>query len=102
VDTQGYFTREQLAALLSAIIREIQELTGEEAQEITDATKPVGGLKGFDSLCAVSATTELAEKLKIEQIDHRLFWSKVNGKPISIKEIVDLLCQFASRGEEKV
>lgn len=73
---------------------------GEPSQEIKDATRPIGDLPSFDSLCAVSATTEISNQLAVP-VDSTLFWSKVNGKPLTFAEIVDRLETLVGRKEGK-
>ena len=43
-------------ALVQNIVTQIQEISGREVIPITEETVPIGGVPGFDSLCAVDFT----------------------------------------------
>lgn len=84
-------TRDEVRAVLTEVLIEIQDLGGEESPEIGDETCPMEDLADFDSLSAVEAVTQLSERLS-EELDPTLFWSK-DGTPLKVEEIVDRICR---------
>ena len=75
--------RRHVCAVLSAI----QIDSGLENPPLTDDTKPLTDLPGFDSLAAVDAEVRLSEALGVE-VDHVPFKSPVTGQEQTIGEIV--------------
>lgn len=55
--------KQTVRAALIAVLRHVQKTSGRPCPEISDATKPIGDLQGFDSLLAVEATVLLEQKL---------------------------------------
>lgn len=83
--------RDEVRAVLTEVLVEIQDLGGEEVPEIDDETCPMKDLADFDSLSALEAVTELSERLS-EELDPTLFWKK-DGTPLKVEEIVDRICR---------
>jgi acyl carrier protein len=73
---------------LIAVLRQVQKTSGRPCPEITDATKPVGDLQGFDSLLAVEATVLLEQKLgcTIAEIP---FFSETGTRALRVSAIVE-------------
>ncbi|QIN78298.1 hypothetical protein GBA65_06975 [Rubrobacter marinus] len=90
-------TRDEVRAVLTEVLVEIQDLGGEEVPEIDDQTCPMKDLADFDSLSAMEAVTQLSERLS-EKLDPTLFWQK-DRTPLSIEEIVDRICRTIGVGE---
>lgn len=84
-------TRDEVRAILTKVLVEIQELGGEEVPEIDDEVCPMKDLADFDSLSAVETVTQLSERLT-EELDPTLFWRK-DGTLLTVEEIVDRICQ---------
>jgi acyl carrier protein len=84
--------RRHICAVLSAI----QTDSGLETPSLTDETKPLGDLLGFDSLATVDAEVRLSEALGVE-LDHVPFKSPVTGKEQTIGEIVAQLADKYGR-----
>jgi acyl carrier protein len=59
-------TKRELKKLLLDSIMEIQSLGGHAASEISDSTRPLSDLEGFDSLNATEVTVFLSEKTGCE------------------------------------
>ena len=85
--------RRHVCAVLSAI----QTDSGLENPSLTDDTKPLSDLPGFDSLATVDAEVRLSEALGVE-LDHLPFRSPVTGKGQTIQEIVAHLAEKYGRG----
>lgn len=90
-------TRDDVRAVLTEVLVEIQDLGGEEMPEISDDTCPMEDLADFDSLSAVEAVTQLSERLS-EELDPTLFWNK-DGTLLKVGEIVDRICRSIGVGE---
>lgn len=58
--------RENVVKKLIAILMEIQSDAGEEVELIEETTRPIGGVKCFDSLRGVHATVRCFEEFQIE------------------------------------
>jgi acyl carrier protein len=84
-------TRDEVRAMLTEVLAEIQDLGGEEIPEIGDETCPMKDLADFDSLTAVEAVTQLSERLS-EELDPTLFWKK-DGTPLTVEGIVERICK---------
>ena len=68
-------------------IAEVQKMSGRPLEAINSATKPVGGIQGFDSLNGVEAAVILSESLGYELPAETLFVSKKGKRTLSIAEI---------------
>lgn len=68
--------RAKTVRILVSILKEIQNESGEDVDEIIETTRPIGGLPGFDSLTGVILTVYCFSTFGIED----------NGKIISICE----------------
>lgn len=55
--------KQAVRVALVAVLRQVQKTSGRPCPEITETTKPIGDLQGFDSLLAVEATVLLEQKL---------------------------------------
>ena len=65
----------------------VQKMSGRPLEVINSATKPVGGIQGFDSLNGVEAAVILSESLGCELPAETLFVSKEGKRALSIAEI---------------
>ncbi len=75
--------RQRLCAVLSAI----QSDSGLAAPALSDSTRPLTDLPGFDSLAAVDAEVRLSEALGVD-LEHIPFKSDTTGNQLTIAEIV--------------
>jgi hypothetical protein len=57
--------RNELIRYLISTIREIVEAMGEQVSDITESTKPIGGIGQFDSLTGVTLTAVCFDKYGI-------------------------------------
>lgn len=76
------------------MITDIQKASGEKGEEIYETTRPIGGLKGFDSLTSVILTAHCFEKFGIssdENIVSLCIGENKSGNPcaLTVGEIAD-------------
>ena len=81
-------TRDEIKQLLIEKLREIQELSGREQQEITGETRPLVDLVGFDSHNDLELSAMLADPFNIDD-KTRLGVSADGKRPLCVREIVD-------------
>lgn len=79
----------EIEQMLIGIVRDLQELSGREATEISAATRPIEDIPGFDSLNCVEATIDAASKLNREIKSINIFYE--DDKALSIKEVATCL-----------
>ena len=79
--------KSEVTEKLIRAIEEVQERSGRSLEAINSATKPVGGIQGFDSLNGVEAAVILSESLGCELPAETLFVSKEGKRALSIAEI---------------
>ena len=79
--------RAEIAELLTQTLKDIQARSGREVPEITDETKPLRDLEGFDSHNDVELTVELGERFALDD-KTRLCVSDEGTRFLSIREIV--------------
>jgi acyl carrier protein len=53
--------KEQAIEMIISILKQVQADLGEEPEEITPTTVPIGGIQGFDSLVGVVVTVSIAQ-----------------------------------------
>ena len=80
-------SKDDIRQHVCAVLCAIQTDSGLENPSLTDDTKPLTDLPGFDSLATVDAEVRLSEALGVE-LDHVPFKSPVNGEEQTIGEIV--------------
>lgn len=78
-----------------AVLAQIQTLCGRECPAMTDQTKPIGHIDGFDSLLAVEATVMLEQVLERTLSQGTAFISADGKKALSVSEIVDRVVEMA-------
>ncbi len=79
--------KSEITEKLIYAIAEVQKMSGRPLEAINSATKPVGGIQGFDSLNGVEAAVILSESLGCELPAETLFISKKGKRALSIAEI---------------
>ncbi len=84
---------EQIKTELKKVLAEIQGKTGRAPMAISDETRPMQDLAGFDSFNAVEASTELSAQLDCYfKPDVALFVQ--NGTAFSVAEIAEKLSEI--------
>ncbi len=88
-------TKTQIRSAVEKVLRQIQTTSGRECPEITDATKPIGDVDGFDSLMAVEATVLLEQELRCVLSEGTPFIS-VTGRTraLTIAEVVERIAEM--------
>lgn len=89
---------ETVKAALIATITEIQANSGRAQIEITDDTRPLKDMQGFDSVNAVEATMVLSEYLNCEIMPDIAIFAQ-GGQALTVSEIVKNLSKIV---EQKV
>lgn len=93
--------RQTIGDKVNQTLREIQLQGGYAAPAISDKTRPLEDLEGFDSELAVEATSELSRKLGITiPAGENVFKAKGIARPLTVKEIVDALARTAATEHE--
>lgn len=90
----------QRAEVQKAVIEtlaQIQRDSGRPVPDITDATRALDDLEGFDSLNGEEAATALSYRLGV-RIDYNPFVDN-NDEPLSIADVVDYLLAAVSGGQ---
>lgn len=84
--------RAEITTRVISALCELQETSGRPLPEqVGEDTCPMGGLEGFDSLNAIEVTCQLSEQLGFE-VDEKLFEPSQSGVSVSIRDLVDRLC----------
>jgi len=87
---------------LVAIVKMIQDKSGNKCQEIDGSTVPLEDLEKFCTKRAVLATSKLAKKLKIDiPAKDNLFFDKETETLHSIDEIVAKVCTYPMSKSDK-
>ena len=84
--------RKDVVKKLITIFMELQSEAGDDAEIIDESTRPIGGIKCFDSLRGVCATVKCLEEFNIdEEKIVSLFEGKHNEIPcaLTVGEVAD-------------
>jgi len=84
--------RKDVVKKLITILMELQSEAGDDAEIINESTRPIGGIKCFDSLRGVCATVKCLEEFNIdEEKIVSLFEGKHNEIPcaLTVGEVAD-------------
>ena len=84
------------------VLREVQEISGEEYVNVSTRDKPLSMLTGFDSLKGVEATVMIEERLKCEIERDSLFVSVDGRRATTLEEICVHLSQISSLGTKEI
>ena len=66
-------TKTEIRAAVEKVLKAVQQMSGRQCPPITDATKPIGDLEGFDSLSGVEATSLMERELNCTLADGSAF-----------------------------
>ena len=91
-------TREKIWRALVDCFRKIQEVSNRPVSEITDETKPIGDLEGFDSLNGVELAHMVSEHLPIGRI-RNLCASEDGKRALTVREIIDSIIKTITSQE---
>lgn len=97
--------RNEVVKALIAILKEIQAEVSDEVEEIDIFTRPIGGMRVFDSLMGAVVTARCFEKFEIQDDGKTvsLFEKKKAGElqALTVGEIADQILTLKARGEGK-
>lgn len=88
-------TRNEALAIIVAKLDEIQDCSTEEKVRITDSTKPIGGIPGFDSMNGVEFAAMMDEVVHIGEVGN-LCASKDGTRALTVGEIADRILEIIS------
>jgi len=84
------------------VLKEVQEISGEEYVNVSPRDKPLGKLGGFDSLKGIEATVMIEERLRRVIECDSLFVSEDGKRATTLAEICDHLVQISSIGAKEI
>jgi acyl carrier protein len=90
-------TKAEIRAAVEKVLKAIQQMSGRQCPPITDATKAIGDLDGFDSLSGVEATSLLEKELNCKLADGSAFiHESPSGKrrALTVAEAVERVAQM--------
>ena len=91
---------ETIRKLVIEVLHEVQTESGREWVDLSDRSKPIGLLDGFDSLTGIEATVILEERLRISLGVENIFVSQEGDRALRLGEIVtSIAAVVARRGE---
>ncbi|QVW35320.1 hypothetical protein KIP69_00265 [Geobacter sulfurreducens] len=97
--------REYVVKTLVALLKEIQGQVSEDGtvEEVDINTRPIGGMKYFDSLLGEYATVRCFEKFDIKDDGKTLslLADKKTGEALTVGEIADRIITLKAKGEAK-
>ena len=97
--------RDFVVKTLIALLMEIQGQVCEdgEVEEIDITTRPIGGMKNFDSLLGEYATVRCFKKFEIKDDGSTLslLANKKDGVALTVGEIADRIISLKAKGEGK-
>jgi len=88
---------DQIRAAVINVLHSVQSQSGRDWVPITDGSKPIGALDGFDSLSGLEATVLLEEITGISFGRENIFVSEKGDAALNVGEIVTSVIQIAAR-----
>ena len=92
----------EIGAAVVAVLKEVQEISGEDYVAIGPGDKPLGKLNGFDSLKGIEATEMVQEKLGCDIERDSLFVSEDGTRAATLAEICDYLGEITTPARKEV
>lgn len=86
-------TRNEVLSVVVEKLDEIQEFNAEGDVQITESTKPIGGIPGFDSMNGVEFTAMIDEVVHIGEVGN-LCASKDGTRALTVGEIADRILEI--------
>ena len=84
------------------VLRDVQEISGEDYVDIGPGDKPLGTLGGFDSLKQIEATVMVQDRLGCEIERDSLFVSEDGRRATTLVEICGHLAEITASAEKEV
>ena len=79
---------ETIQTVVLDVLKEVQKLCGRKWEGVPIASKPLGTLAGFDSLCSIEATVLVEQKLGCARLGaSSLFISEDGKRALTLQEI---------------
>lgn len=93
-------TRGKILETLASALLEAQQDVTDSPEEITESTRPIGDLQGFDSLASVGVTLHCLIDLGFEKLPSfpSLFIGKQNNA-LTVGEVADRILAFSKKLE---
>jgi acyl carrier protein len=96
-------TKDQIRTAVLTALQEIQEMSGRAWEPLSDNSRPIGALAGFDSPNGVEFTCSIEEKLKCSIPDDENLCiedlPKGRRRARSVKEIVEVLAKYDQKNQ---
>jgi len=89
-------TREEVVVVLIKALEEILTLSGQPVPEITEETRPLADLPGFDSLNDLELTVILSRRSRLDDV-MRLCRSGDGRRPLCIREVANHLFELGEK-----
>ena len=94
--------RGEIKSAVVAVLREVQESSGEAYVDLAGGDEPIGKLDGFDSLTGIEATVILEERLGCEIERSSVFVSEDENRASTLAEICGLIAGLLGSDEKAV
>ena len=91
-----------IESMVVEVLKEVQEISGEDYVGVRPGDKPLGTLDGFDSLKGIEATVMIQEGLGHEIERDSLFVSEDSGRASTLAEICAYLRELTASEERAV
>lgn len=91
-----------IMTIVLEVLRDVQEISGEDYVDIGLDDKPLGTLEGFDSLKGIEATVMVQERLGCEIKRDSLFVSENGCQATTLSEICGYLGEFTGSVDREV
>ena len=89
--------RDTVRRALIAVLEHVQKSGNYPILTITDTTRPLEDLEGFDSHMGIIATSLLAAALGIPiPVDRNIFRAEGTTRKLTLKEVVDVVVKIAA------
>ncbi|KKL21018.1 hypothetical protein LCGC14_2449650 [marine sediment metagenome] len=92
------FSRKEVLQVIIAALVEAQKDLSDEAIEIVEDTKPIGGLSDFDSLASVGVTIRCLDTLGYEdELSMPTLFVDKQGKYLTVGEVADHILKLLKK-----
>lgn len=91
-----------IEAAVVTVLKEVQDISGEDYSDLGSGDKPLGSLEGFDSLRGIETTIMVLERLGCESSRDSLFVSEDGKRATTLGEICAYLGQVTGGSSEAV
>lgn len=93
--------KQEVISKVIQAVGEVQDASGRSSGQIGPTTRPIGDVKGFDSLSGVESTIVLSESLGCDIPDtFNPFISPDGHRALTVEEIAESLCALMGEKAE--